>query len=158
MRKKIIAFIEFFHLPLFQFIPAETFRYLFCGVSTLVVDWVVDFFFLYFVFTNGNFQIFNYSVTPINAAKAVAVVAGFVWGFALNKYVVFTSSPLRGRQQLFRYTIIVATCVLLNFLVINFLLKYFIKSPTIANIATSIFVAAYSYIVQRSFTFKVTKK
>jgi putative flippase GtrA len=154
VRKRIINFIEFFHLPLFQFIPAETFRYLFCGVSTLVADWVIHFCALYFIFTNGNINLFGYSVTPVNAAKALAIAAGFVWGFTLNKYVVFTASPLRGRQQLFRYTIIVATCILLNFLIINFLLKYFIKSPTVANISTSLIVAIYSYIVQRTFTFK----
>jgi putative flippase GtrA len=155
VRKRIINFIEFFHLPLFQFIPAETFRYLFCGVSTLVVDWVIHFCSLYFVFTNGSFQLLQYTITPINAAKAVAIVAGFIWGFTLNKYVVFTASPLRGRQQLFRYALIVSTCILLNFLIINFLLKYFIKSPTIANISTSLIVAVYSYIVQRTFAFKV---
>jgi putative flippase GtrA len=158
VRKKIIAFINFFHLPLFQFIPAETFRYLFCGVSTLVVDWVVFSFSLHFIFQKQSLQIADFSFSATSLSKATAIVAGFVWGFGLNKYIVFTQSSLKGRVQLFRYTIIVGTCIILNFIIIKILLTQIPSLPTFANIITSLLVAVYSYIVQRSFTFKVSKK
>ncbi len=158
MRKRIIAFIEFFHLPLFQFIPAETFRYLFCGVSTLVVDWVVYAISFHFIFQKQTLQLPIHDLSATNAAKALAIIAGFIWGFGLNKYIVFTNSPLRGRQQLIRYSFIVGTCVLLNFFFINILIHKIGMYPTPANILTSLIVAVYSYIVQRSFTFKVNKK
>ena len=158
MRKKIIAFIDFFHLPLFQFIPAETFRYLFCGVSTLVVDWVVFSISLHFIFQKNSFVLFDHSISATSASKALAIAAGFVWGFGLNKYIVFTQSPLKGRIQLFRYALIVGTCIILNFIIIKLLLTQMPSLPTFANIITSLFVSVYSYIVQRSFTFKVNKK
>jgi putative flippase GtrA len=157
VRKKIIDFIEFFHLPLFQFIPAETFRYLFCGVSTIVVDWVVFPLCYHFLFRKESFQLFDYTITATWGSKAIAIFCGFIWGFAMNKYIVFTNSPLRGRQQLFRYALIVGTCIILNFFIIDFLTKKIGMFSTPANILTSLFVAVYSYIVQRSFAFKVKK-
>jgi putative flippase GtrA len=159
MRKRITAFIDFFHLPLFQFIPQETFRYLFCGVSTLVVDWVVYSFALHFIFDKQAITVpFIGLVTASNAAKTMAIVCGFIWGFGMNKYIVFTNSTLKGRQQLPRYTLIVLTCVVLNYFILNLLLTQFPDSFTLSNIITSLLVAVYSYIVQRTFTFKVTKK
>ncbi|MFM2387050.1 MAG: hypothetical protein RL660_1807 [Bacteroidota bacterium] len=158
MRKRITAFIDFFHLPLFQFIPQETFRYLFCGVSTLVVDWVVYSFSLHFIFFKEAIDTPYGIISASNAAKTLAIIAGFIWGFGMNKYIVFTNSPLRGRQQLWRYALIVGTCVILNYIIINMLLRIMPNSFTLSNILTSLFVAVYSYIVQRSFTFKVSKK
>jgi putative flippase GtrA len=158
VRKKIIAFIEFFHLPLFQFIPAETFRYLFSGVSTIMVDWVMYSLSYHFIFQKQVVQLGSYAISATNASKAIAIICGFVWGFAMNKYIVFTQSPLRGRQQLFRYGLIVSTCVLLNFFFLNIFIHKIGIFPTPSNILTSMIVAVYSYIVQRSFAFKVTKK
>jgi putative flippase GtrA len=157
VRKRITAFIDFFHLPLFQFIPQETFRYLFCGISTLVVDWVAYSFSLHFIFFKQDIVSSFGTISASNAAKTLAICAGFIWGFGLNKYIVFTASPLRGRQQLFRYSIIVGTCVLLNYFIINSLLTIMPHSFTLSNILTSLLVSVYSYIVQRTFTFKVAK-
>jgi putative flippase GtrA len=160
VRKRIIAFIEFFHLPLFQFIPAETFRYLFCGVSTILVDWVVYYLSSKLIFLEPMFK--NVipginEITPETLSLIAAFVASFVWGFGLNKYVVFTTSAIRGRIQLFRYSVIVASCIFLNYI----LMKLFIANGTnqyMARIMVSLMVAVYSYVVQRAFTFKVVKQ
>lgn len=169
IRKTIISLIDFFHFPFLKFIPSVTFRYLFCGVSTILVDWIVFYVGYNFLFTHpfpigfnfvssliGNISIQDISVQT--QALLAAFVAGFVWGFALNKYVVFTASPLRGRVQLFRYSVIVATCIVLNYLLMNFFISNVGIYPFPARMITSLLVAVYSYLVQRSFTFKVNAK
>ncbi|MCP6473824.1 hypothetical protein NL509_28680, partial [Klebsiella pneumoniae] len=49
-------------------------------------------------------------ITAPIAALIIELCITFPMGFLLNKYLVFTQSTLRGRQQLFRY----ATVVLMN--------------------------------------------
>jgi putative flippase GtrA len=160
VRKRITAFIDFFRLPLFQFIPEETFRYLFCGVSTIVVDWVAFYISFHFIFSEPILQgVFPgiKEVLPETASLIIAFICSFVWGFGLNKYVVFTASPLKGRVQLFRYGIITSTCIIFNFILMKFFIRKVGMYATFARIVTSLIVAVYSYIVQRTFTFKVKK-
>jgi putative flippase GtrA len=153
LRQRVINFIEFFHLPLFQFIPTQTFRYLFCGVSTIVTDWVAFYLAYHFIFTT-NINVLSISITPETCALAVAFLSSFVWGFALNKYVVFTDSAVKGRIQLFRYGLIVATCIIFNYFLMRFFIHQLNIYPTFSRVITSLIVAVYSYIIQRKFTFK----
>ncbi len=164
MRKKIIAFIEFFRTPLFTFIPSETFRYLFCGVTTVLVDWVTYFLSRQFVFKNILY--FNPpkfasvipggldKITPETLSLIPAFLFAFIWGFAINKYLVFTTATMRGRIQLFRYAIIVGSCILFNYLLMQLFLYKFNVNEYFSRMITTLIVAVYSYIVQRLFTFK----
>jgi putative flippase GtrA len=125
------------------------------------VDWVMYAGTYNLILQKHNIHLLDYTISASNFGKAIAILCAFIWGFALNKYVVFTDSPVKGRHQLFRYALIVSTCIGLNFLIINFLIRQFPlfdTFKTLANILTSFVVAIYSYIVQRSFTFKVHKK
>lgn len=96
----------------------------------------------------------NITITPKIAALGISMVASFIWGFTLNKYVVFTESKVRGRIQLFRYGLITATCVLLNFLLMKYFINFLDFLPTIKRFFITMFVAVYSYLIQRRFTFK----
>jgi putative flippase GtrA len=164
LRKKITAFIDFFHFPFLKFIPGVTFRYLFCGVSTVMVDLLVYYISFHYIFSGSNVVLPNFlnisfitdnvTVTPKIAALGLSMVASFIWGFGLNKYVVFTESVTRGRVQLFRYSIIVGTCILLNFILMKYFLNFMDVFPTIKRLLISMLVAVYSYLIQRKFTFK----
>jgi putative flippase GtrA len=105
---------------------------------------------------NGMGQIDE--ITAQTIALLCAFIGSFLWGFALNKYVVFTASPVRGRIQLFRYSVIVATCILFNYLLMNFFTLNMTMNAMVARVITSLIVAVYSYLIQRSFTFQVSKE
>ncbi len=164
MRKRITAFIDFFHFPFLKFIPSETFRYLFCGVSTILVDLFVYYISYHFVFLGTNIVLPNFlnisfitesiTITPKIASLGISMVASFIWGFALNKYVVFTESVTKGRIQLFRYSLIVGTCIFLNFVLMKYAFNVMDVMPTVKRLLISMVVAVYSYIIQRKFTFK----
>jgi putative flippase GtrA len=169
VRKRITAFIDFFHFPFLQFIPSVTFRYLFCGVSTVLADLIVYYISFHFIFDRNNFVVpwFPFSIgntvicrelitiTPKIAALGLSMIASFAWGFVLNKYVVFTESVVRGRVQLFRYSLIVGTCILLNFILIKYFINFLDVFPTVKRFMISLIVAVYSFLIQRKFTFKI---
>jgi len=161
----ILQFIDFFHRPFARWIDQQTFRYLACGGSNVVIDfsvYVVCFFFLFhkqdLIFRN------SLTVSAMVASNIIAFCFSFPIGFMLSRHVVFPESNLRGRVQLFRYAIIVAICFLLNYIFIklySFLVAFCLGSflgegaiAVISKIFTVVTVAVFSYIAQRNFTFK----
>jgi putative flippase GtrA len=73
----------------------------------------------------------------------------------LGKYITFSQSQLRGRVQLFRYGITVGGAILLNYLFIKLFVEYFHLFPTVSKMLTTVFVVAYSYVVQKYYTFRI---
>jgi putative flippase GtrA len=75
-------------------------------------------------------------------------------GFWLNKYVTFTQSSLRGYKQLWRYILIVAVNLLVNY----FGLKLFVEVcgiyPTPSKMIITIITVAISFFGQKYFTFR----
>ena len=81
----------------------------------------------------------------------------FFVGFLLNKYVVFTTSNLRGRIQLFRYFISFFVNLVINY----FLLKLFVEilkwEPFLSQVLTTVIIVTISYLTQKHFSFKEIK-
>lgn len=154
-RDTILSVIDWFHRPFSRWIDVQTFRYLACGGSNTVLS-IVMYFLAYNYALDKHPLIFNSNIiiAPHIAAFLISFGISFPLGFALSRYVVFQESNLRGRVQLFRYAVLVAMCILLNYL----LLKAFVEGcgfyPTPSKILTEAIVAVFSYVTQRSFTFK----
>ncbi|MBU3677742.1 MAG: GtrA family protein, partial [Chitinophagaceae bacterium] len=96
-------------------------------------------------------------IGPHIAAFGVSFLVSFPYGFLMNKYVVFTSSSLRGRVQFFRYTLIVISCIGLNYIFLKLFVEFFGWYPTPSKALTTALVAVYSYISQQLFSFKSHK-
>ena len=172
IRHIVLAFIDFFHKPFAGFIDKQTFRYLACGGSNAVINVAIYFVAFHFLLHEQD-VILNWShfslispkaaypsdvlhITSEIAAFIVAFTISFPIGFVLSRYIVFPESELRGRVQFIRYAITVGICLLLNYLLIK-VFKACHVYPTIGYVATQVLVAAFSYITQRKFTFKVPK-
>jgi putative flippase GtrA len=96
-------------------------------------------------------------ITAPVAAFIIEAPLTFIIGFILNKYLVFTHSEIKGRIQMFRYAIVVATNVLLNYALLKLLVETFHFYPTISKIMVNILLALASYFMQTHFSFKVKK-
>lgn len=134
--------------------PLQTFRYAVCGGSNTLLD-------IALFYTSFNHilhkQILNLgfiSLKPYNAALVMAFCVSFPTGFLLNKFIVFNSSYLRSHVQLFRYVLIVAANLFLNYAILNILVEYMHFYPTIAKIFATALIVAFSYLSQKHFTFK----
>lgn len=155
MQKKITDFIDFFY-PLFRkFMPLQTFRYAVCGSSNIMLDLFIYFITYNFILHKQNLDLGFIVFKPHVAALLIAFCISFPTGFLLSKYIVFQASALRGRIQLFRYMLIVAINLFLNYVLLKILVEYFQFYPTVARMFATAFIVTFSYLSQKHFSFKV---
>lgn len=94
-------------------------------------------------------------MTPHVAALLTGLAVTFPLGFYLSRTIVFTGSTLRGRVQLFRYFLLVAICIGLNYTFIKLFVEKCHLYPTVSKLLTTVIVVTFSFIAQKNFTFKV---
>jgi putative flippase GtrA len=154
IRDVIVYIVDWFYPWFSRYLSRETFLYLVCGGGNMVFG-----LFLYFISYNFilHKQIVDFGFVAISApifAFLMSFCITFPLGFLLNKYITFTQSDLRGRIQLFRYGVTVATCILLNYVFLKLFVEYLHWYPTISKFVTDIITAIYSYLSQKHYTFK----
>ena len=135
--------------------PLQTFRYAACGGGNVVLDIILYFISYNFIFKKEEVNLGFIAFKPHVAALLVSLCITIPVGFLLSKYVVWTTSSIRGRIQLFRYLVIVAINILLNYAFIKLFVEQLHFYPTIAKIVTTSLVIIFSYLSQKHYTFKV---
>ena len=154
MTKLVTSILDFFYIPFKRIMPAQTFRYLACGGGNTLLD-IVAFFVSYnYILKKKVVHLGSLAVSPHIMAFVIAFVISFPTGFFLMRNVVFHDSTLHGRVQLLRYFLLVAVCVLLNYVFIKLFVEQFHIYPTVSKILTTILVVSFSYITQKKFTFQ----
>lgn len=153
-REKILAFIDFFYPPFRKIFPRQTFRYAVCGGSNVLLDIFLFYISFNFILQKQPLNLGIIILKPYNAALIMAFCITFPLGFILSKYIVFHGSYLKGRVQLFRYGLVVAINLLLNYVILNILVQYMHFFPTIAKIFATIIIVTFSYLSQKHFTFR----
>ncbi len=136
--------------------PLQTFRYAACGGGNTLLDIALFYISFNYVLHQKILNLGFVSLKPYNAALGMAFCITFPLGFLLNKYIVFNSSYLRSHVQLFRYILIVAANLFLNYAIINVLVQYMHFYPTIAKVFATVIIVAFSYLSQKHFTFKTS--
>ena len=169
LKKRIIAFIDFFYPPFSRYMPEQTFRYAACGGTTTIVD-IFMYWFSYNYILHQNPVHLPFTVHIPFTSKYMAYVSAYVasiflafcvsfpTGFFLNRNIVFSGSVLHGRVQLFRYFVLVLFCLFLNWVLIKFFVEQCHMWPTIAKLPTTAIVICFSYVTQKHFTFKAAPR
>lgn len=159
VRKTIFAALDIFY-PLFKrFMPIQTYHYAACGGSNTLFNIFLYHIIYNFVLHKQVLHLGFIAFKPHVASFLMAFLVTFPIGFYLSMFVVFQGSYLRRRIQFVRYFMVSMFCVALNYI----LLKFFIEGlgwhnhPTLALIATAVIVVLFSYISQKTFSFKVAK-
>jgi len=156
MREKVVSFIDFFYPPFRRLMPLQTFRYAVCGGSNTVLDIFLFYISFNYILHQQLLDLGFVALKAYNAALGMAFCITFPLGFILNKYIVFNASYLRSHVQLFRYVLIVAANLLLNYAIINVLVQYMHFYPTIAKVFATVIIVAFSYLSQKHFTFRTS--
>ncbi len=162
----ISKIIDFFYDKLVILFPKvsvafgrQFFKYGVCGGSNMVLDWVLYFIFYNFIIGHSlvYFSLFgkNFCLTPHIATLCIVFPITLFTGFWLNKYVTFTGSTLRGWKQLFRYILIVAVNLLVNYLGLKLLVDICGFYPTPSKMIITLLTVAISYFGQKYFSFKL---
>ncbi len=138
--------------------PIRTFRYAVCGGSNMLLDVIIYYLSYNFILHKQILDLGFIAFKPHIAALWMAFIVSFPVGFLLSKYIVFHTSQLKGRIQLFRYILIVAVNLVLNYAFLKTLVEYMNFYPTIARIFTTCILVTFSFLSQKHFTFKERKE
>jgi len=157
LRQLIIQIIDWFYFPFLRFIPVETFRYGVTGGANAVLDILLYYVCYHYVLYMQNLDLGFIVISPHIAAFLMVFPITFSTGFLMAKYITFITSKLRGRKQLFRYSLSVAGSLFLNYVFLKLFVEVAEIYATYAKVLTTIIVVIYSYIVQRHFSFKTAR-
>ena len=162
----ITKIVDFFYRPFRRYIPQQLFRYAACGGGNMVLDWVL--YFILYNFVVGHDLVYislpfssQWSVvsgqvclTPHILTLLIVFPITLLTGFWLNKYVTFTQSSLRGYKQLWRYILIVAVNLLVNYLGLKLLVEVCGIYPTPSKMIVTIITVVISFFGQKYFSFR----
>lgn len=161
MRKALLRIIDFFYPPFSRWLSIHTFRYIASGGTTaatgIIVFWIAYNLILHQQNIEINFPFLPRLITAPTAALVIESIITFIVGFTLNKYLVFTTSNLKGRIQLFRYGSVLITNFLLNLALLKYMVEGLHFYPSIAKALITIILAIFSYFTQKHFSFRVKK-
>ena len=156
MKNLINAVIDFFYPYFRRFMPYQTFKYAACGGGNTLLDIFIYYIGIHFLFITPFVQTpLGFPIRQHVAAQLASFSVTFPLGFYLSRTIVFPSSSLRGRVQLFRYFLLVMICFFLNYIFIRIFVELCHLYPTVAKILTTFIVVAFSFLTQKHFTFKV---
>ncbi|GAB5419190.1 MAG: hypothetical protein Crog4KO_25350 [Crocinitomicaceae bacterium] len=158
LQKIITSLVDLFY-PFFKaWMPLKTYRYAVCGGGNLVLDILLYFVFYNYVLLQEDLELGFIVMSPHIAALFIVFPITFLTGFLLNKYIAFGESNLRGRIQLYRYGLVVAGAILLNYLLMKLFVDVFDFWATLSKILVTAISVVYSYTLQNRFTFKVVQE
>jgi putative flippase GtrA len=158
LRIYIISTIDWFHKPFSKYISSETFRYGVTGGTNSIFDIFLFYIFYNFILDKKILDLKIVAISPHIAAFMFVFPITFTTGFLLAKYITFTQSVLKGKIQLFRYCLSVAGSIMLNYLLLKLFVEVAYLYATLSKFLTTIIVIAYSFIIQKHFTFRTGKK
>ena len=153
----ITKIIDFFYRPFSKYVSQQLFRYAACGGGNMVLDWVLYFILYNFVVGHELVYIGSFCLTPHVMTLIIVFPITLFTGFWLNKYVTFTHSSLRGYKQLWRYILIVAVNLLVNYFGLKLLVEVCGIYPTPSKMIITIITVIISFFGQKYFSFKSDK-
>ena len=157
LAKLIIQILDFIYPPFRRFMPVQTFRYAACGGGNTLLSLFIFSFSYNFIFQKKLVDLYIITLKPHVAALILSFVLTIPIGFYMARHVVFQSSSLRGRHQLFRYFATAIGSLLLNYINLIILVDFLHIYPTPAQIINTVIVVCFSYLMQKHFAFKKKK-
>jgi putative flippase GtrA len=156
--QKIIAFIDVFYPFFKKIMPLQTFRYAACGGANMVNGFITFTTIFHLLQPLKVVQLAGFAFEPYSIALIVSSCWVFIVGFFLNKYIVFTSSNLASRIQLFRYFLSFFSNLIINYVLLKVLVTYAHIYPVLAQVIVTAIIVTISYFTQQYFTFKVKEE
>ena len=141
------------------FIKSKVFRYFIsAGVATLV-DISIYFIAFQYIYHKEDIHLFNaYIVSAATAALLLSYTAGLITNFLITKFLVFHESDLETHKQLFRYILVAIVVLALNYLLMRYLIRSLEWFPTLARAFSAISIGMLSFIIHKTFSFRVSKE
>jgi len=142
-----------------KLLKSKIFRYFIsAGVATWV-DITVYFLAYNYLYKKLDFDLFGmYVVSAPSASLLLSYTIGLLTNFTITKMLVFKESELATYKQLFRYVIVAIFVLILNYIAMRFLIRQLDWFPTIARAVSAISIGLLSFVIHKSFSFKMNSK
>jgi len=142
-----------------KLLKSKIFRYFIsAGVATWV-DITVYFLAYNYLYKKLDFDLFGmYVVSAPSASLLLSYTIGLLTNFTITKMLVFKESELAIYKQLFRYVIVAIFVLILNYIAMRFLIRQLDWFPTIARAVSAISIGLLSFVIHKSFSFKMNSK
>ncbi len=150
----ILNIIDWFYPPFKQIMPYQTFRYAACGGGNTLLNIVLYFISYNYLLHKQNLNLGFVTISSHIAAFLMAFIVTFPIGLYLNMFVVFKSSFLRKRIQLFRYFLVVIACIFLNYILLKIFVDQLKWYPMPSMVMATCIIIVFSYLLQLKFSFK----
>ena len=135
-------------------LKSKVFRYFISAGIATWVDITVYFVAFNYIYQKSNIDLFGlYTVSAPTASLILSYTMGLITNFLITKFLVFNESELATHQQLVALFILV-----LNYFFMHFLINNFGWYPTIARGTSAITIGMLSFLIHKSFSFKVGQK
>ena len=158
MKQLILQIIDFFYPPFSRILPRQTFRYAVTGGSNAALNILIFYLSYNFILTDTIIHIGPWSVNKYIGAYIIALSVSFPVGFLLNKYVVFQESDLHGRVQLFRYGLMTAMSIYMDYALLHLFVGKFGFWATPSQALIMVILSLFSYLFQTYVTFAKKKQ
>jgi putative flippase GtrA len=155
IRDAILTTVDFFYPPFKKFMSLQVFRYAVCGGTNTALSTLWYYIGYNFIFKKQSLDLFFFKVPGYIAAEYFfAIWITYPLGFYLSRYIIFEGSALKTQVQLFRYILVLAGMIVLNYILLRLFIEVFKWYPTFSKAVTTVFIVIYSYFSQRLFAFK----
>lgn len=127
--------------------------FLSAGIAA-VADSIAYYIIINFVINHTNVQIGNRLLKAHEFSFIISYSLGVLVNFSLTKFMVFTDSTLKNRQQFSRFVLVACLGFFANYGLLKLFVEVFDFWPTFARVAALLSLGFASYYVHKLFTFK----
>ncbi len=140
-------------------LESKVFRYfLSAGVAT-IVDISMYFIAFNYIYQKSDIHVFgSFTIAAATASLLLSYTLGLITNFLITKFLVFHESDLETHKQLFRYILVALVILVLNYVLMRFLIRNLDWFPTVARAFSAIAIGMLSFIIHKTFSFKVSKE
>ena len=141
------------------FAQSKVVRYfLSAGVATMV-DISMYFIAFNYIYQKNDILLFSsFTIAASTASLLLSYTMGLITNFIITKFLVFHESDLETHKQLFRYILVALVILALNYVMMRFLIRNLEWYPTIARAVSAISIGLLSFIIHKTFSFRVSKE
>jgi putative flippase GtrA len=151
---KIKTILNIF-FPLFKkFMSLQTYYYIVCGGGNTLFGFILYYLTYHYLLNKENLDLNLVVIKPHIASFIISFGITFPIGFLLSKYVVWSESYLKGKQQLFRHLLLVILFVFMNYTLLKLFVEVFYWWAMPSQIITTTIIVIVSYLSQKYYSFK----
>ena len=155
--QRIIRLVDMLYIkPLHSLISRDMFAYGLCGASNMVLDTLWYFVIYHYIIAERFIDLSFVVVSPHIASLISVFPITFFTGFWLNRNIAFRVTEFSSRRQLIRYALSVIGSILINYACMKLFVEQLNIWPTPSKILTTIISVAYSYLIGKYYTFRIS--